>query len=419
MSMTIAEQATAGVFGVLEEPLNLLFVDDDPILREFALEHLGRDRWHVSLAADGEEALAAIGRDFPDLVLLDLQMPKRDGFAVLQALRADEATRRVPVIVITSQHDVASIDRAFAEGAASFAMKPINWPLLIYQIRYVYRARRIEASLLEHIGEVERKKAELEATSAELASALRRAEVASEAKSQFLAAASHELRTPLNAIIGFSEIIGAEALGPVGNARYLEYAKDILDSGKHLLSLVNDVLEFSRGSDGETVLQEEDFTPAEIIDEALRTVAEHARAANIYLSTEVAGCGAVRLWGDRRRVRQVLINLLDNSIKFTPAGGRVTVDARRVEDGLAIAISDTGFGIAAQDIPKALDPFGQVDSNLARKYDGVGLGLPLARRFMEWHGGFLDIESTVNTGTTVTVTFPAIRVVEHPARLTG
>jgi signal transduction histidine kinase len=407
----IAAEPMAGEFSnIVNEPLKLLFVDDDPILREFALANLASPRGSVAVAADGAEALAAIARDRPDLVLLDLKMPKVDGFEVLHALRADETTRRLPVIVITGRDDDIAIDRAFSEGATSFLVKPINWQILAYQIGFVDRARRTELDLVDRIDEIKRRERELEATSAELRAALRAAAAASEAKSEFLAAMSHELRTPLNAIIGFSQVLDAETFGPLGNARYREYARDILNSGSHLLSLVNDVLEYSRGDVAKPVLEEEEFAPAEVIEEALRLVSRQAMAGNVTLSA-ASPATAARLRGDRRRIRQVLINLLSNAVKFTPAGGNVAVTVEGTAAGLAIIVSDTGIGIAEKDLAKALEPFGQVDSRIARKYEGVGLGLPLSKQIVELHGGRLDIASRVDVGTTVTVTFPERRVV--------
>jgi signal transduction histidine kinase len=407
--MSFARRKAGEFFYVVEEPLKLLFVDDDPILREFALVHLASDRGHISVAADGDEALAAIASEVPDLVLLDLQMPRVDGFTVLQALRASEATARLPVIVITARDDVLSIDRAFSEGATSFLVKPINWRQLAYQIRYVDRARRTELSLVDHVVEVERRGRELEATSAELSIALSKAAAASEAKSQFLAAMSHELRTPLNAVIGFSQILQAEAFGSLGNPRYREYARDILSSGTHLLALVEDVLEFSRGSLGELTVEDTDFQIADVINEALRIVFPQARTANVAISCG-AVCDAASVRADRRRMRQVLINLLSNAIKFTSAGGEVTVRTRQCAEGLTILVSDTGIGIAKDDIAKVLEPFGRVDNSFAREHDGVGLGLPLAKQFMELHGGSLVVVSAVGTGTTVVATLPRARI---------
>jgi signal transduction histidine kinase len=397
-------------FPVLEEPVRLLFVDDDPLLCEFALVNLGADRGEVCVANDGEQALSAISTNPPDIVILDLHLPKMDGFEVLKAIRNGDATKRLPVIVITGRDDVYSINRAFSEGATSFLVKPINWRLLAYQTRYVIRAAQNELALVERISEVEERKRELEATSADLAAALRAAAAASEAKSLFLASMSHELRTPLNAILGFSEILDNETFGPLGNSRYQEYARAIRGSGGHLLALISDVLEFSRASSGKLELDDEEFSPSRVVEEAMQIVSPQAKAGGVSLETDALSAN-LRLRGDPRRVRQVLINVLGNGVKFTPAGGRVTICEGRDLRGVAITVSDTGIGIAEENIPKALDHFGQIDSLLARQYDGLGLGLPLAKQLMELHGGWLDIESAVDVGTTVRITFPRERIV--------
>ena len=408
--MTAFNRAADDLIIAQQESLKVLFVDDDPLLREFALENLSAHWPNVAVAADGEEALAALRRSKADIVLLDLEMPRLDGFGVLKALRAGQATERLPVIVITGRDDEHSIDRAFSAGATSFLIKPINWRLLVHQVRYVDRAAQVEHSLTRHIAELERKKCELEETSTALAVALSNADAASAAKSDFLATMSHELRTPLNAVIGFSEILDSQRYGPLGSPKYRGYVRDILDSGKHLLSLINDVLEFSRGGSGKLRLANDEFSPTEVIDEAIRKVIHQATTANLTLTAEAAPA-EVGLRGDRRRVVQVLINLLANAVKFTPAGGRVTVHSIYDLDGLAISVSDTGIGIASEDIPKALDRFTQVENSFVRKYDGTGLGLPLAKQLIELHGGTLSIDSTPQVGTTVTVRFPAERVI--------
>jgi signal transduction histidine kinase len=401
--------ASGEFFYVLDEPLHLLFVDDDPILREFAQVHLASEKGRISVAADGEEALTHIREQGCDVVLLDLEMPRLDGFGVLEALRADEATRRLPVIVITGREDVVAIDRAFAKGASSFIVKPINWRLLNYQIRFVDRARGAEQQLLDRVAEVEFTKRELERTSSELIEASRGAQKASEAKSQFLAAISHELRTPLNAIIGFAEMLTAQALGPIGNERYRRYAQDIRDSGAHLLAMINDILELSRMDADQVTLHDEEFAPADVIAEALRMVEPQAEAAGLSLSSGIAP-NLPRLNADRRLVRQVLVNLLANAVRFTPAGGTVSVHGFSRGEELCLEVRDTGIGIASEDIPRALERFSQVDGRLSRKYDGAGLGLPMAKQFMELHGGTLELASTPGAGTQVCIAFPAVRL---------
>jgi signal transduction histidine kinase len=272
------------------------------------------------------------------------------------------------------------------------------------------RSAREAVRLRAHIAKLQETKRQLEATAADLETALESAAAASQAKSQFLATMSHELRTPLNAVIGFSEMLANESFGPLGDARYKDYAKTVQDSGRHLLSLINDVLDFSKVDAGRLELQEEELDLGDVIRAALRMVDGQAEAARVRLAAHVSS-DLPTLRADQRRVRQVLLNLLSNACKFTPADGEIRVSAFRTPDGIAISVEDTGIGIAAEDIPRALERFGQVDNALSRKYEGTGLGLPLSKRLMELHGGSLELASTVGVGTIVTVTFPQARLI--------
>jgi signal transduction histidine kinase len=238
------------------------------------------------------------------------------------------------------------------------------------------------------------------------------AEEANRAKSEFLAHISHELRTPLNAVMGFAELFQSEAFGALGNEKYKEYATHIYGSGRHLLELINDILELSRAEAGKLTLAESDFEMPGVLVAALEMVRKDATESGIELETEIERT-LPKLRGDERRVRQVAINLLSNAVKFTPKGGRITVRADLDEEGgHRLAVSDTGVGIAEDDIERALKPFVQVDSTLTRRYIGAGLGLPLSQRLVELHGGTLEIESALGSGTTVTARFPAGRTVE-------
>jgi signal transduction histidine kinase len=252
---------------------------------------------------------------------------------------------------------------------------------------------------------------ELAALADELSIARDEAETANRAKSEFLALMSHELRTPLNAILGFSEIIKGEMLGPVGTAKYRDYAKDVHDSGQHLLALINDILDLSKIEAGKLELDEEDVDVADAIHSCLTLVREWAKNGGVRLVTEIPEeLPALRF--DERKLKQILINLLSNAVKFTPAGGTVTIKAWfRVDSGYVFQIIDTGVGIALEDIPKALSPFGQVDAKLTRKYEGTGLGLPLTKSLVEMSSGSMDLQSEVGVGTTVTVRFPKERIV--------
>jgi PAS domain S-box-containing protein len=241
------------------------------------------------------------------------------------------------------------------------------------------------------------------------------AEGANRSKSDFLANMSHELRTPLNAVIGFSEIIKDAMLGDDSIDQYRGYAKDIHDSGRHLLDLINDILDMSKIEAGKLDLAEEPVDLINVIDSSIRLVQERAQQGNVEIVVDTP-TELPRFTGDLRKVKQITINLLSNAVKFTPEGGRVTASAFVGDDGdLTLRIGDTGIGIAPADLEKVMEPFGQADGGLDRQFEGTGLGLTLTRALTELHGGKLQIESNVNgptTGTTVTANFPASRIID-------
>ena len=245
---------------------------------------------------------------------------------------------------------------------------------------------------------------------AELRHSMESAEMANRAKSEFLANMSHELRTPLNAIIGFSEVITRQLFGPVGTPRYADYARDIWNSGTHLLQIINDLLDLSKLDAGKQELHESAVSLLQVIEESLRLVRERAVSAAIDVRIELVE-GMPNLRADERMLKQILINLLSNSIKFTPRGGRISIRGAVTAAGaVELAVSDTGIGMTAAEIEVALTPFGQVDNAFARSHQGTGLGLPLVRALAELHGGRLTLQSLPNVGTTATVTFPPERV---------
>ncbi len=249
--------------------------------------------------------------------------------------------------------------------------------------------------------------------SEQLTVALREADYANRTKTEFLANMSHELRTPLNAILGFSEMIARQMLGPI-NVKYTGYAQDIHRSGEHLLDLVNDVLDLAKLEAGKLELRETDLSLPDLIEECIVYVQGRADAGRVRLVRE-PGATEAMLRADARAIKQVLLNFLSNAIKFTPEEGRVAVRVIGAADGgLCLSVSDTGIGMTAKEMDVALAPFGQVDSKIARKHQGTGLGLPICKSLMELHGGELLITSEPNVGTTLIARFPAARVCEQP-----
>lgn len=242
------------------------------------------------------------------------------------------------------------------------------------------------------------------------------AEQANRAKSEFLANMSHELRTPLNAILGFSEIMTHKIFGELGAKQYDDYAHHINHSGKHLLDIINDILDLSKVESGQLQLNDEFLDLALLISDTCALVQNRARKNGIKIETEVPA-EARYLLADRRLTKQILLNLLSNSVKFTSDGGRITITSYMSESrGLVISVEDNGIGMSDQELSLALTPFGQAGTTLTRSHEGTGLGLPLANTLMELHGGALTVTSEKNEGTKVNMCFPANRRMVGPSR---
>ena len=243
--------------------------------------------------------------------------------------------------------------------------------------------------------------------------ALRRAqmdaEMANRAKSQFLANVSHELRTPLNAIIGFSEVMKDELMGPLGAKIYKEYSGDIHESGRHLLAIINDILDLSRVESGQATLNEGEIEVPQMIEACLTLIRGKANDGALTVSTEMAS-RLPAIYGDERLLKQALLNLLSNAVKFTPRGGAVKVKAALTADGLEISVIDSGIGMTAAELEQVARPFVQLENWLVRKYEGTGLGLSIVKAFCELHNGSLRISSEAGRGTTTTIHLPAARI---------
>jgi two-component system cell cycle sensor histidine kinase PleC len=267
-------------------------------------------------------------------------------------------------------------------------------------------ARRLnEDELRKAVANLERSQAELSELARKYETEKIRAEAANQAKSEFLANMSHELRTPLNAINGFSEIMLAEMFGPLGDTRYRDYAQDILNSGQHLLALINDILDMSKIEAGKMSLNLEPVSLDDVAEEAVRLVRTRAEAAGLELTLELPSLPQIE--ADYRAVKQVLLNLLSNAVKFTPRGGRVAVRAEpQGADHVRVSVQDNGIGIAPDDLERLARPFEQIESQHAKTQQGTGLGLALSKALLEMHGGMLDIISAPGQGTTVTFSLP-------------
>lgn len=304
---------------------------------------------------------------------------------------------------------------------AAWGVFAIGLLLTLLLVQYLVSARNrtqlIERAVRERTADLRVANAALESeirererVELELRAAKQRAEVANRAKSDFLAMMGHELRTPLNSVIGFSEMLSNETLGPLGSEQYRGYAEDIQRSGLELLARINDILELTKIDADDFSLNEERLHLDEALKAVLSTLSDKLTAGQLALKTEVRP-GLPALKADPRAIKQILLNLLSNAIKFTPKGGLVTIGADLDDAGrLVLQVRDTGIGIDPDHIELALQPFSQIDSSLARKYEGSGLGLALTKRLVALHGGTIRIDSERGGGTAITIVFPKERV---------
>ena len=361
----------------------------------------------------------------PDPVLMDIILEgKRDGIEA-----AEEIRRRfnIPVVFVTAHGEEAFLERAKKAEPFGYVLKPFSRETLSATIEVALYKYRIEQKLKESEENsknrvlelqdakyrIETQAAKISAIADQLALARDEALAASRAKTFFLTNMSHELRTPLNAILGFSEMMRMEMLGAIGVPAYVGYAADIHSAGKHLLQVINDLLDISKVEAGAQELKEEELDVRKEILSSLDFVREHAQTHGVLLSANIPD-GFPNLFADRLRLKQILLNLLTNAVKFTPEEGSVIVEAALNRDNaVLLRVIDTGVGIAPEDIPKVFLPFGQIDDIMVREQEGTGLGVPLTKALAELHGGALEITSEAGVGTTVTVRFPPARTKKY------
>jgi two-component system cell cycle sensor histidine kinase PleC len=309
-----------------------------------------------------------------------------------------------------------------ALGAALLIARGVSRPLevLAAQARRIADGDyRVPAAIkqkgeLSHLSEalgtmttcIAQREAALNAAVASTEAARNEAVRANHAKSQFLANMSHELRTPLNAIVGFGEMLHQQVLGQLGNARYVEYARDICSSGQHLLGLVSRMLDLADLEKGSFIIGHEDFSPAQLLRESVSGLRAMAETGQVSLNVTDDDANWPTLTGDAQKLREAITSLLHNAIKFTPAGGTVQVSGGVSDSQLCIRIADTGVGMAAEDIANVVKPFHRLRSAFDGSQQGAGLGLPFAKAVVESHGGSLHIASKPGEGTSVEISLP-------------
>jgi signal transduction histidine kinase len=358
----------------------VLVVDDSEDDVEMLRRFLEGEASVIRGLTDSNEARRVFDEFEPDLVLLDLHMPPPGGLEILRQLR--EARGRLgylPVVVLTGDSGPTARNSALDLGADDFLTKPLDRQEVVLRARNLLAARRLHLELAR----------------------------AYQHKSEFLANMSHELRTPLSAIIGFSELLRTDSKSRFDDATRQKFLAQISTSGHDLLALINDILDLSKVEAGQTVLQIEEVAIADVVGRVLSTMEPLAVKKAIRLEADVAASGQVP--ADPGKLKQMLLNLVSNAVKFTPDGGCVTITSERGADMVEISVRDTGIGIAEADQVGVFEDFHQLDSTIARQQHGTGLGLALTKRFAQLHGGHVRLVSELGKGSVFTLRLPLVR----------
>ena len=376
-------QSTQGP-DALQARKRALVVDDDPILREVMGEQLRAVGFDVVQAENGETGRELTGREDFDLAVVDISMPKLNGFDLLRHIRQHPRSVDLPVIVATGYNDRSSVEKAYELGASSFVTKPMNWPQFAHHALFVMRNGEIERAL---------RQAQIEAVTA------------SKMKNGLFHVLSHELKTPLTALIGLTGVL-SEALQAKVDPAQAEQLQHVVGAAQRLNAIISDILILSKALSGPSRQQIVSCPVRDLIDDSLVGLKVKARERNINIVTRQPDEN-LHAAGDQRLLRQALQKLIDNAIKFSPAGGTVEIRAHGKEDGSTIiSVRDHGPGLSAAKLRDCLLPFVQDDMTYGRPVEGLGLGLPIAKSIAEAHGGELLFQSSPGQGMLVAIWLP-------------
>ena len=368
-----------------KQPLRILLVDDDEVDRKTVVRAFRKYDPEIEIheADSGEAGLQMFGEISVDCVLLDYRLPDMDGLQILAQMHEENNLLPVPVIMLTGEENLTLAVDAMKNGACDFMVKGSDDRFQNFLPAAIERAMSRQILLREK----------------------EKAQAANEAKTDFLSHMSHELRTPLNAVIGFSDLIKDETFGPLGHENYQDYIEHISNSGHQLLGIVDDLLELAKIEAHKYELETQEVDITDLIFESAENVIGglHYSGARVIRNIDET---PVTITADQMAVKKILINILTNAVKFTPDDGEITISLSDNGDSVAIEIADTGIGISPENLSLILEPFVQVERESMNEQEGTGLGLPLAKKLAELHGGNLNIESDIGAGTTVTINLP-------------
>ena len=391
-----------------EPKVNVLIVDDDPIKLIAITSALEGMAIEIVSVSSGKDALRQLLiKDFA-MILLDVNMPIMDGFETAVLIRSRPRTEHVPILFITSDRlgDQERL-KGYEIGAVDYIFSPVQPQILRAKVAVFVDLHRLREQSYRYTEELHLKNEKIARQNMIL-------EEGSRMKSEFLANMSHELRTPLNAIIGFSELLKDGISGKLNKIQQ-EHVNLIYNSGQHLLSLINDILDLSKIEAGKLVLEPAECDLKAILQQSFALFKEKANKKHLNFSLEIDE-KIISCYADERKLKQILYNLLSNAVKFTREGGYVSIKAAKVKkldkqhkkiDGIFISVEDNGIGIDEQNLNQLFQPFAQLDGAFTRHYEGTGLGLAMVKRLVELHGGEVEVKSTLNKGSCFSFWLPS------------
>jgi CheY-like chemotaxis protein/nitrogen-specific signal transduction histidine kinase len=397
-------------------PPLLLVVDDDEVIRRILAQNLAEEGYQIVEAKNGEAALVMYQQVQPDMVLLDGIMPVMDGFECCAKLQELPNGPQTPVLIITGLEETSYVDRAFEVGAADYITKPIHWPVMRQRVRRLLQQSQLNSDLETSNLALRQTAQQLQEQNRLLEQAKQAAETANRAKSSFLAAMSHEIRTPMNGVIGMTGLLLDTEL----DTQQYDFVNTIRSSGDALLTLINDILDFSKIESGKLELEQQPLNIRDCIEETLDMLAPKASEQGLELAYLIYKNTPSNVIGDVTRIKQILVNLVGNGVKFTPKGEVIiAVTSHKLGDRnsafsdpdptyeIKFAVKDTGIGIPGDKLDRLFQAFSQVDSSTTRNYGGTGLGLAISRRLVEIMQGKMWVESQEHYGSTFYFTITA------------
>lgn len=379
----------------------ILIVDDNQANVDVLQQMLENEGYSSVLSTTDSRETIALYKNFkPDLILLDINMPHINGYQIMEQLRELNSDEYVAILVITAQHDSETRLRSLREGAKDFLTKPFDLHETLLRIRNMLEVRLMHKQVKEQ--------------NVILAQRSKEAEEANRAKNNFLSTMSHEFRTPLNGILGFTDLMRGQFFGKL-NEKQLEYVNQIDDCGKHLLALINDLLDMAKIDAGAMELDMGALSPEEFIEATTTMMLGQFRKKNITLETSIDPTLS-NITADIRKCKQIMLNLLSNAVKYSDEGGSINIHAANDgESNIKIKVSDTGVGIEAEDIEKIFSEFHQADHVRDEQLGGTGIGLALTRRLVEMHEGKIGVESELGKGSTFWFTLPINKMSDKTA----